>query len=110
MAVEYLFGMRIPKLPLSLIYRYPSRDLENSEYLCGCAQHTHTLYGCAHSVQRGCRRLLHKECAVSVRAEKYQVSGVRKFVQIKSLNYIDTFETKTPKCVLWSIIQILQPI
>ena len=42
------------------------------EYLCGCA----------HSV---CERLLHKECAVSVRAEKYQVCSVRKFVQMKKL-------------------------
>ena len=23
----------------------------NIEYLCGCEQHTHTLYGCAHSVK-----------------------------------------------------------
>ena len=55
------------------------------EYLCGCAQHTHTLCECEHSVREGCGRLCYRECAVSVHAGKYQVCGVRKFVQIKKL-------------------------
>ena len=61
------------------------RSGSDAEYLCGCAQHTHTLCGCAHSVGRGCERLLSKECAVSVRMGKYQVCGVWKFVQIRRL-------------------------
>ena len=56
-----------------------------AEYLCGCAHHNHTLCGCAHSVRRVCGRLFQRECAVSVHAGKYQVCGVREFVQIKKL-------------------------
>ena len=95
-------------------FNFPSRksmyNRIKPEYLCGCAQHTHTLCGCAHSVRRGCGRLLHKECAVSVRAEKYQVCIVRKFVQIKKLKIYIYLKQKPPRCVLWCFIQTLRPI
>ena len=53
--------------------------------MCGCAQHTHILCGCAHSVRRGCARHFYRECAVCVRMAKYQVCGVRKMAVHKNL-------------------------
>ena len=41
------------------------------------------------------------ECAVSVRAGKYQVCGVRIFVQIQKAQNIGILETKTFECVLF---------
>ena len=59
-----------------------SRHKEKTRVFCAVVRSTttHCVCGCAHNARRGCGRLLHKECAVSVRAEKYQVCGVRKCV------------------------------
>ena len=80
----------------SYLLKYPSYP----EYLCGCAQHTHTLCGCAHSVRGGCGRLLHRECAVSVRAGKYQVCSVWKFVLIKKLKKLLYLKPKVSMCFM----------
>ena len=66
-----------------------STSMKYPEYLCGCAQHTHTLCGCAHSERGWCGRLLYRECAVSVRAGKYQQA-----------QNIAVFDIKNFKCVL----------
>ena len=44
-------------------------NVRSLDRLCFCTKSEY-LCECAHNVQGGCRRLLHKECAVSVRAGK----------------------------------------
>ena len=68
-----------------------SKTKSDSKYLCGCAQHTHILYGCAHSVRGGCGRLLYRECACG------KIPSVRcaQICPNKKAQNIDIFETKT---------------
>ena len=68
-----------------------------------CAAHTHT--HCVGTL-RGWARLLHRECVVSVRVEKYQVCGVRKFVQLK-VPKIYLFLKQKPSNMFYDILIII---
>ena len=70
----------------------------DAEYICDCAQQTHTLCMCAHIVQRVCGRLLHKEC-VECACDKIPSVWCAEICTNKKSQNIDIFETKTPECV-----------